>query len=102
MLWRLLWLTPIYFLLLQSFVRPQGTTVDYRRAQEIRSTFPKAFRKSTFKYQWREKGLIFEDKSHGESRYRVLEFNPDDLSIATTREISTDQHDHSQLEPKKL
>ena len=102
MLWRLLWLTPIYFLLLQSFVRPQGTTDDYRRAQEIRSTFPKAFRKSTFKYQWREKGLIFEDKSHGESRYRVLEFNPDDLSIATTREISTDHHDHSQLEPKKL
>ena len=102
MLWRLLWLTPTYFLLLQSFVRPQGTIDDYRRAQEIRSTFPKAFRKSTFKYHWREKGLIYEDKSHGGTRYRVIEFNPDDLSIATTREISTDQHDHSQLEPKKL
>ena len=102
MLWRLLWLTPAYFLLLQSSVRPQGTIDDYRRAQEIRSTFPKAFRKSTFKYQWCEKGLILEDKNHEETRYRVIEFNPDDLSIATTREVSTDQHDHSQLEPKKL
>ena len=66
MLRRLLWLTPTYFLLFQSFVRPQGTADDYRRAQEIRSSFPKAFRESTFKYHWSEKGLIFEDKSHGE------------------------------------
>ena len=101
MLWRLLWLTPTYFLLLQPFVRPQGTVDDYQRAQEIRSSFPKAFRESTFKYHWSEKGLIFEDKSHGEPRYRVIHFNPSDPSSDTPQKIFIDHHDHSELEPKK-
>ncbi len=102
MLRRLLWLTPTYFLLLQSFVRPQGTVDDYRRAQEIRSSFPKAFRKSTFKYHWSETGIIFEDTSHGEPQYRVIHFNPSDLSSDTPQKIFTSHHDYSKLEPKKL
>ena len=102
MLRRLLWLTPTYFLLLQSFVRPQGTVDDYRRAQEIRSSFPKAFRKSTFKYHWSETGIIFEDTSHGEPQYRVIHFNSTDLSSDTPQKIFTSHHDYSKLEPKKL
>ena len=102
MLRRLLWLTPTYFLLLQSFVRPQGTADDYRRAQEIRSSFPKALRKSAFKYHWSEKGLIFEDTSHGEPQYRIIDFNPSDLSSATPQKILTGHNDHSELDPKKL
>ena len=102
MLRRLLWLTPTYFLLLQSFVRPQGTVDDYRRAQEIRSSFPKAFRKSTFKYHWSETGIIFEDTSHGEPQYRVIHFNSSDLSSDTPQKIFTSHHDYSKLEPRKL
>ncbi len=56
-----------------SCVLAQGTSEDYQRAEEIRTTFPDALKSSSFKYQWCERGLIFEHTVAGQKKYSRID-----------------------------
>ena len=56
-----------------SCVLAQGTREDYQRAEEIRTTFPDALKSSSFKYQWCDRGLIFEQTVAGQKKYSRID-----------------------------
>ena len=56
-----------------SCVLAQGTSEDYQRAKEIRTTYPDALKSSSFKYQWCDPGLIFERTVAGQKKYSRID-----------------------------
>ncbi|MDO7689113.1 MAG: hypothetical protein MUQ67_07125, partial [Pirellulales bacterium] len=68
------WFTSMLFFFAQcAAIFAQGTAEDYKRADKIRTGFPAALTSSTFKYQWCNQGLIFEQTLAGEKIFSVLD-----------------------------